>query len=186
LIPEYFTSHSSIPKVFFMLPTLLDQYRRWFEYEKDSHRKVLAALETVPTEHRGSEAFRKAMSLMGHIVAARRMWLFRFGASTTRPHELFPSDVTREQLLAELESMEIGWSQYLQRLDGNELSRAFEYKSIDSGWFRSTVVDILTQLHGHSLYHRGQIAALIRAAGGQPVETDFVFWSREPISAPGR
>ena len=31
-----------------MLPTLVEQYRRWFEYEKDSHRKVLASLETGP------------------------------------------------------------------------------------------------------------------------------------------
>ncbi len=53
-----------------MLPTLVEQYRRWFEYEKDSHRKVLDSLETVPAENRGSEPFQKAMRLMGHIVAA--------------------------------------------------------------------------------------------------------------------
>jgi uncharacterized damage-inducible protein DinB len=167
-----------------MLPTAIEQYRRWFDYEKDSHRKVLSALETVPAQNRGSEPFQKAMCLMGHIIAARRMWLFRFGASTTRPDDLFPSDTTRERLLAELEIMEKGWLEYLRRLDEKELSRAFDYRSIDGGWFRNTVVDILTQLYGHSLYHRGQIASLIRAAGGQPVETDFVFWSREPIAAP--
>ncbi len=80
--------------------------------------------------------------------------------------------------------MERGWSDYLQRLDEGELSRVFEYRSIDGGWYRNTVIDILTQLHGHSIYHRGQIASLIRAAGGEPVETDFVFWSREAIAAP--
>ena len=31
-----------------MAPNRVDQYRRWFEYEKDSHRKVLASFETVP------------------------------------------------------------------------------------------------------------------------------------------
>jgi uncharacterized damage-inducible protein DinB len=167
-----------------MIPTLVEQYQRWFEYEKDSHRSVLASLETVPEENRGSAPFRKAMSLMGHIVAARRMWLFRFGAATTRPDDLFPSDLTRERLLAEFELMESGWSDYLERLAECELGRAFEYRSIDGGWFRNTVVDILTQLYGHSLYHRGQIASLVRAAGGHPVETDFVFWSREPIATP--
>jgi uncharacterized damage-inducible protein DinB len=167
-----------------MLPTLVEQYRRWFEYEKDSHRKVLDALETIPAEHRGSEPFQKAMRLMGHIIAARRMWLFRFGAATTRPDNLFPSDLTREQLLAEVDVMERAWSEFLERLDDDELSRVFEYRSVDGGWFRNTVFDILTQLYGHSLYHRGQIASLIRSAGGQPVETDFVFWSRESIAAP--
>jgi uncharacterized damage-inducible protein DinB len=169
-----------------MLPTLVEQYRRWFEYEKDSHRKVLAAIETVPAENRESEAFLKAMRLFGHIVAARRMWLFRFGALTTRPDSLFPSEITRDQLVAEIEIMENGWSHYLEQLDETELGRIFEYRSIDGGWYCNAVVDILTQLHGHSLYHRGQIASLIRAAGGEPVETDFVFWSREPIAAPQR
>jgi uncharacterized damage-inducible protein DinB len=165
-----------------MLPNLVEQYCRWFEYEKDSHRKVLAALESVPAENRGSEPFQKAMRLMGHIVAARRMWLFRFGVASTRPDELFPADVTGEQLLAEIKVMESGWTDYFNRLDESELSRVFQYRSIDGGWFQNTVVDILTQLYGHSLYHRGQIASLIRAAGGQPVETDFVFWTREPIA----
>ena len=43
------------------------------------------------------------------------------------------------------------------------------------------VEDILTQLHGHSLYHRGQIALLLRAMGAEPVSTDFVFWTRESL-----
>jgi uncharacterized damage-inducible protein DinB len=72
-----------------------------------------------------------------------------------------------------------------QRLDERELRRVFDYRSFDGGSFRNVVVDILTQLYGHSLYHRGQIASLVRATCGRPIETDFVFWSREPIAAPG-
>jgi uncharacterized damage-inducible protein DinB len=164
--------------------TPVEQYRRWFEYEMDSHRKVLASFETVPEEGRGSEPFQKAMNTMGHIVAARRAWLHRFGASIPGPTDFFPTDVTRDKLLAELEFMERHWSDYLQRLSDEEIQRAFVYKSFDGDWFRSVVADVLTQLHGHSLYHRGQIASLVRAAGGQPAETDFIFWSRESIAPP--
>lgn len=53
-----------------------------------------------------------------------------------------------------------------------------------AAWVRYVVEDILTQLFGHSWYHRGQIALLVRACGGQPAETDFVFWTREPVSSP--
>jgi uncharacterized damage-inducible protein DinB len=80
--------------------------------------------------------------------------------------------------------MERNWSDYLQRLTEEEIQRAFIYKSVEGDSFRSVVADVLTQLHGHSLYHRGQIASLVRAAGGQPAETDFIFWSREPIPPP--
>ena len=57
----------------------------------------------------------------------------------------------------------------------------FEYQSLDGPWFRNSVEDILTQLFGHSWYHRGQIAALIRALGEEPAVTDFVFWARDLI-----
>jgi uncharacterized damage-inducible protein DinB len=43
------------------------------------------------------------------------------------------------------------------------------------------VEDILTQLFGHSSYHRGQVALLIRDLGGEPAVTDYVFWVREPV-----
>jgi uncharacterized damage-inducible protein DinB len=161
--------------------TLVEQYRRWFEYEKDSHRRVLAALETVPKDGRGSESYQKALNTMGHIVAARRVWLHRFDPAIPGPRTFFPTAVTRDDVLAELEAMESLWSDYFQRLSEEEVLRAFLYKSSDGNPFRSVVADVLAQLHGHSLYHRGQIASLIRAAGGKPAETDFIYWSRESM-----
>jgi uncharacterized damage-inducible protein DinB len=167
-----------------MVSPLVEQYRRWFEYEKDSHRKVLASLESVPEDGRRTEPFQKARNILGHIVAARRMWLHRFGVAAERPARLFPTDVTLDDLTAELEVMERGWSDYFEGLGESELQRAFHYRSTEGDWFRSVIADVLTQLHGHSLYHRGQIAMLVRAAGGQPVETDFIFWSRESVPPP--
>ena len=55
---------------------LADQYRRWFEYEKDSDAKVLASLKAVAEELQSSEGFQRAVDLMAHIVAARSMWLY--------------------------------------------------------------------------------------------------------------
>ncbi|MGP0067084.1 MAG: DinB family protein [Isosphaeraceae bacterium] len=165
-----------------MIPTLVEQYRRWFDYEKDSHRKVLASLESVPEGGRHSEPFQKAMNIMGHMVAARQMWLYRFGFPVERPANLFPTDTTYEGLVADLESVERHWSDYFARLDEPELERTFDYLTSEGTRFRSVVADVLTQLYGHSLYHRGQIASLVRAAGGEPAKTDFIFWTRESIS----
>jgi uncharacterized damage-inducible protein DinB len=166
-----------------MTHTLANQYRRWFDHEKNSHRQVLASLQTVPTDRRASEVFQMATNLMGHLIAARRMWLYRLGRSSQHSTDLFPSGVACDDLASELEAMEQDWSDYLAGLDEREHARIVTYQSIDAGWFRNSVADILTQLHGHSLYHRGQIASLVRAAGGEPAVTDFIFWSREPIAA---
>lgn len=156
------------------------RYRRWFEYEKDSHEKVLASLNAVRRELRASEGFQKAIDLMAHITAARRMWLFRFGVSN-EPAELFPQGVSLADLPALVESMQAAWSDYLDNLEDAELSRVFEYQSYEGHRFRNTIEDILTQLFGHSLYHRGQIAMILRSIGAEPAVTDFVYWTREPV-----
>ena len=78
--------------------------------------------------------------------------------------------------------MQAAWADYLARLEDTELGRVVEYQSYDAGRFRNRVEDILTQLFGHSWYHRGQIAMLVRAAGGEPAVTDLVYWCREPVS----
>jgi len=159
---------------------MIDRYRRWFEYEKDSHAKTLESLNAVPVELRASEQFRKAVYLLGHIVAARRMWLFRFGVVKEKA-ELFPQETSLSDLPAQLSAMQALWSGYLSQLDDTELARVFEYESYEGPRFRNTIEEILTQLFGHSWYHRRQIAMLLRSLGAEPAVTDFVFWAREPV-----
>jgi uncharacterized damage-inducible protein DinB len=43
------------------------------------------------------------------------------------------------------------------------------------------VEDILAQLFGHSWYHRGQIAMLVRTAGDEPAVTDLIYWCRKDV-----
>jgi uncharacterized damage-inducible protein DinB len=61
------------------------------------------------------------------------------------------------------------------------LSDLFTYQSFDSGRFQNTIEDVLTQLFGHSWYHRGQIAILVRQAGGTPALTDLIYFTRESV-----
>lgn len=167
-----------------MPPTLVDQYRRWFDYEKDAHRKVLASLETVPEEGRASASYQKALDLMGHLLAARRVWLHRVEPSHERPAAVFPAGVAAEGLLPDFEAMERDWETVLARLTDPDLDRTFTYRTSEGDEYTSTLVDILTQLYGHSHYHRGQIASLVRACGGRPAVTDFIFWTRQPADRP--
>ena len=170
-----------------MTRTRVEEYRRWFDYERDSHAKVLAALDAVPAERRDAPEFRKAATLLAHIVEARRLWLFRMGAAREGPKldDMFPEDVTLPDLATRLEAMHDAWSRHLATLDDAAIARSFEYRSFEGQPFRNTVVDILTQLYGHSLYHRGQIAYLLRAMGAEPASTDFLYWTREALGPPG-
>jgi uncharacterized damage-inducible protein DinB len=156
------------------------QYRRWFDYERDAHDKVFASLGTVPADRRASPEFGKAVAILAHVVAARRVWLGRFGVLPP-VGSLFPETPDLEQVLAEWRSVAETWDGYLASLGDADIVREFEYQSLDAGRFRNRVEDILAQLFGHSWYHRGQIAMLVKAAGGVPAITDLVYWCREPV-----
>jgi len=158
----------------------VDQQRRWFVYEKDAVAKVVRSLESVPADRRGTVDYKRAVSLLGHLAAGRRVWLFRFGMLPAAPTAFFPESPL-EEIVADWRSVEARWDEYYAKLDDGELDRVFEYQSMDAGRFRNRIEDILTQLFGHSWYHRGQIAMLVRAAGGEPAITDFVYWCREPV-----
>jgi len=160
----------------------VEKYRRWFDYEKDSHAKVLQSFDSVPEEARLSEGMQKAVDLMAHVVAARMMWLSRLEVITEKA-ELFPRNASLTELPSLIARMETAWEKFLADLSETELVRVFEYQSYEGLRFRNSIEDILTQLFGHSWYHRGQIASLVRSLGGQPAVTDFVFWTREPVSA---
>lgn len=165
-----------------MTTYIADRYRHLFEYEKDAHTKVIVSLVAVSADKRSSPSYQKAVDLVAHICAARRLWLFRFGAASESPRDIFPQGVAVDSLTGLAEEMQAAWSDYLSRLDDAETARVFEYRSLDGGQFRNSIEDILTQLFGHSLYHRGQIALLLRSIEAEPAVTDFVFWSREAIS----
>src|SRR5205085_12301012 len=98
-----------------------DRYRRWFAYEQDSHAKMLAALAAVTEELREREAYRQAVTLMAHIVAARRLWLARFGltANVTADFapqqlaDLFPENIALAEVVAHEDETQARWASFL-------------------------------------------------------------------------
>ena len=166
-----------------MATELINRFRRWFDYERDAHAKVIASIHSVPEGNRSVPEYRKAVTLLAHMIAARRVWLGRLGVIPAAPGTLFANDpaVDIDRVAADWQQVSKLWGEYLASLDDAQINRQFEYQSLDAGRFRNRIEDILAQLHGHSWYHRGQIAMLIRAAGGEPAVTDLIFWCRRPV-----
>ena len=157
------------------------RYRRWFEYEQDAHAKVFAAFESVPAEGRERAEYGQALSWMAHLTAARRLWLGRMGRGPAFTGDFFPANPALAPVRAEWEEVAAQWTDFLAAADDAEIERVFEYTAFEGDRYQNRVEDILTQLFGHSLYHRGHIAQLIKTCGGVPAETDFLFWAREKI-----
>lgn len=159
-------------------------YRRRFAHERDAFARTLAALETVPEAARDSADYRKAVDLLAHLAVARAVWLERLGVGAPAGRVLFPEGTPLADVVARWEAATSAWDAYLAGLADADLDRVVEYAALDGQRFRNTLDDILTQLDGHAPYHRGQVAMLIKRAGGTPTNTDFILWCREPITPP--
>ena len=164
-----------------MARELAGRFERWFEYEREAHAKVLRSLESIPVGRRSSLEFQRAVAILAHVAAARRLWLVRLGVLPGPQGTLSPENLTLAEAADLLQSVHGPWAEYLARVTDEEVVREVEYQSLDAGRFRNRIEDVLAQLFGHSWYHRGQIAMLVRAAGGEPAVTDLIYWCREGV-----
>ena len=165
-----------------MINPLIDQYRRWFAYELGAHRTTLDSLRSVVEERHGSDEWQRAVRLYAHLITTRQVWLFRMGGLADEPKDYFPEGKSVEELAAMAQESAAAWTAFFENLTDAELSRIYDYVRSDGVAFRNSVDDTLAHLFGHSFYHRGQIAALVRAMGGTPAATDYIFSVREQLT----
>jgi uncharacterized damage-inducible protein DinB len=159
-----------------------DRHRRWFDYEQHAHALTLDALRAVSEHLRRTPQVQKAADMFAHIIGARWFWLYRLGQVGEPVDGFFPQAGTFSDLERRMNDMHAVWREYLASLDDGAIVGPIEWEATEGGRFRGSIDDVLTQLFGHSLYHRGQIAMLLRQAGAEPPETDFIFWARESVT----
>lgn len=148
-------------------------------YEIEAGRRMIASLRTVPENRRGNPEFTKARGIAGHIQMARRIWLSRLGA-VAKPDtsSMFP-DWPVERIEADAADLDRLWGNFLETLREDDLAKRTHYSSLDGKEFSSTIHEIVSHVHNHSTYHRGQIAMLVTACGGERASTDLIAITRK-------
>lgn len=145
--------------------------KRLFEYNHWANREALAAINQadVPPE--------TSMRLIGHIIAAERLWLNRLNGDSD-PVIVWP-DLSIDECEAQIGFLQKMWESYLSDLSDEKFARSIQYTNSKGEAFDNHVDDILMHVVMHGSYHRGQIAAALRAAGINPAYTDFIHAVRE-------
>ncbi len=154
-----------------------ERFRTWYAHERHANAQALAMLRSVPEEARASPGFARAVGKMAHLIAARHHWLASLGEVSDRPASWFPA-TPLEQLPALLAAIEDRWTRYLDGLTDERIEAECTLLAESGSRWRWRLIDLLTQLHGHAWYHRGQIATLVHDLGGKPEDSDYIFWNR--------
>lgn len=153
--------------------TTLGYIRRLFSYDDWANREILTALQQLEL----SQA--RSLRLLAHIVSAERLWLERL-RSQKQSYRVWP-DFTFQQCELEVEDLAKLWKTYLGSMNENELLHSVTYRNSKDETWTSQQQDILMHVILHSAYHRGQIAADMRAAGSTPAYTDFIHAVRQGL-----
>src|SRR5271169_1166824 len=150
---------------------MLEHIRNLFCYDDWANREVLVSLQTL---HAPPE---RSVKLLAHILSAERLWLERLLVQK-QTLAVWPLS-TLAQCKLEVDQLPGLWKNYLTALGEAGLSRSLTYKNTKGESFTSQKRDILLHVVMHSAYHRGQIAADMRAAGFNPAYTDYIHAVRQ-------
>lgn len=152
---------------------MLDYLRKLFSYDAWANREVLGCFEKLEVPPP------RSLKWLAHILSAERLWLERL-QQKKQTYPVWP-DFTLAQCGAEATDLALQWRAYLDRLTDDGLSNEVTYKNTKGESWSSAKRDILMHVVLHSAYHRGQIAADVRAAGFTPPYTDFIHGVRQGL-----
>lgn len=148
--------------------------------ETAANDRALDSLLTVPAWYQTSEAYRRALGLMAHLVLAKRVWLLRLENQPWQVDDWFaPWSVEDSRAQGRVEDER--WRTFLERLGPGDLDRTLGYTASDGVRYESRVLDILTHVFNHSTYHRGQVARIVHQCEGRRAGTDFVALTRRKV-----
>jgi uncharacterized damage-inducible protein DinB len=149
-----------------------EYFLRLYEYVAWAHGRVLEVLR------RQAEDNERARKWLSHILAAEQVWLTRLRGADSAAVPVWP-DLTLAECAQLAAQNHKEYQQFLNGLTEADFERAISYKNTKGVSFNTSIGDVLTHVAFHGTYHRGHIATLMRAAGQEPINTDFITFTRE-------
>jgi len=136
---------------------------RFFEFDRWANQQSLRSLEAM------KDPPQRAVALVAHIVGTQRVWLER-ALSLPKSVPVWPP-WSLVETAKELPAVHGEWTRLIAT---DNLSREFAYTNTKGQTFQNRLGDVALHVAFHGVYHRGQIAALVRQHGGEPADTDFI------------
>ena len=149
---------------------MTEYFARLFEHMAWADAQALAALRKA----RGARGL--AHTELAHILGAEHVWLARLEGRQATVAVWPTLSVDECETLAQ--ETQAGFRAFVERQDEDSLERAVHYRNSAGREFDSKVSDILLHVALHGSYHRGKVAAAVRASGAEPAPTDYIGFVR--------
>lgn len=146
--------------------------RNMFKQLNWANERILAHLHTQDHNE-------QALRLFAHILHSEQVWLTRLLENDSSHIAIWP-DADLSDCSRWVDENNGNFLAYLSTVEENvTLEKVINYKNQTGASYSTSVRDILTHVALHGQYHRGQINTMLRAAGGEPVNVDYITYVRE-------
>lgn len=149
----------------------MDRLHRQLHYDAWANRAIADALRELPSPPE------RAVRGMAHVVAAEWLWLARLGHEDAERMAVWP-ELSVQEIVEHVERLAGEWPRFLDHITDDELLGSITYTNSKGERWTSDVRDVIEHVVIHAAYHRGQIAAELRAAGVDPPYTDYIQATR--------
>jgi len=148
---------------------MLDYFKKLFAFDNWATLRSLEFLRTYPDQ--------KALTAMSHVLLAQKIWLLRLNGQDS---SIVPTyeDHSLESCTVIADEIRNGYVEFLNGIQESDLDRLITYKNTKGIEFQTPIRDILMHVEFHSIYHRGQVASFVRGDGGEPLNTDYITFTR--------
>ncbi len=153
-----------------MSDSMKDHFTRLFQHVAWADARVLESL------HSAQNPQKRGLELYSHILGSEHVWLSRINGTIQRI-VVWPV-LTLDECEALGKENVAAFRDLVSRLTPDLLEKPIAYRNSAGDQFTSTVEDMLTHVAMHGSYHRGQIAAALRAGGDTPSPTDYIAFVR--------
>lgn len=147
-----------------------DHFRKLFKHVAWADARVLQSLRSAHS------VLKKDLDLYSHILGSEHVWLSRIKGTSAKV-AVWPTLTLDEAERLANENV-AAFEGLIAELTEEGRDTPITYRNSAGDQFTSTLEDILTHVCLHGAYHRGQIAASIRAAGDVPSPTDYIAFAR--------
>lgn len=136
-----------------------------------------ANLEILEALQKADAVPEKLISLFGHLLSAEKVWLERLNERDSSSLSIWPISRLAD-CGALIQENYNGYLTFLEQLKDSDLDTMIPYQNSKGIAFSTSIFDILSHVSLHGSYHRGQISSYLRLEGYEPVNTDYINFSR--------